>query len=82
MKGLTERAQKLSNFLWSRKRAVETSQLREKAQLLERKFLDEGRDNHKGGLYMMKIMIMADNNVDRLIKPGNTYFFQMLVTVN
>lgn len=47
VKGLTERAQKLSNFLWSRKRAVETSQLREKALLLERKILDEQKDSHK-----------------------------------
>ncbi|KAA0719474.1 Methyltransferase-like protein 17, mitochondrial [Triplophysa tibetana] len=47
VKGLTERAQKLANFLWSRKRAAEPSQLREKARLLERKYLDEERDSHK-----------------------------------
>ncbi|XP_065133167.1 ribosome assembly protein METTL17, mitochondrial isoform X1 [Paramisgurnus dabryanus] len=46
VKDLTERAHKLSNFLWSRKRAVETSQLREKAILLERKFLDKDSDTH------------------------------------
>uniref|UniRef100_A0A8C1YFH1 Ribosome assembly protein METTL17, mitochondrial n=1 Tax=Cyprinus carpio TaxID=7962 RepID=A0A8C1YFH1_CYPCA len=43
---LTERAHKLSNFLWSRKRAIETSQLREKAILLEKKFLEQERDIH------------------------------------
>uniref|UniRef100_A0A9J8D2C5 Methyltransferase like 17 n=2 Tax=Cyprinus carpio TaxID=7962 RepID=A0A9J8D2C5_CYPCA len=46
VKSLTERAHKLSNFLWSRKRAIETSQLREKAILLEKKFLEQERDIH------------------------------------
>ncbi|XP_051726017.1 methyltransferase-like protein 17, mitochondrial [Ctenopharyngodon idella] len=44
VKSLTERAHKLSNFLWSRKRAIETSQLREKASFFERKFLEQERD--------------------------------------
>lgn len=44
VKSLTERAQKLSNFLWSRKRVIESSQLREKAIILERKFLEEERN--------------------------------------
>uniref|UniRef100_A0A671RMJ8 Ribosome assembly protein METTL17, mitochondrial n=1 Tax=Sinocyclocheilus anshuiensis TaxID=1608454 RepID=A0A671RMJ8_9TELE len=43
---LTERAHKLSSFLWSRKRAIESSQLREKAILLEKKFLEQERDIH------------------------------------
>ncbi|XP_026145081.1 methyltransferase-like protein 17, mitochondrial isoform X3 [Carassius auratus] len=46
VKSLTERAHKLSNFLWSRKRATETSQLREKAILLEKTFLEQERDTH------------------------------------
>ncbi|XP_059419375.1 methyltransferase-like protein 17, mitochondrial isoform X3 [Carassius carassius] len=46
VKSLTERAHKLSNFLWSRKRATETSQLREKAILLEKKLLEQDRDIH------------------------------------
>ncbi|XP_067308482.1 ribosome assembly protein METTL17, mitochondrial [Pseudorasbora parva] len=49
VKSLTERAHKLANFLWSRKRALETSQLREKATLLERKFLEQEEDTHKDG---------------------------------
>ncbi|XP_077088646.1 ribosome assembly protein METTL17, mitochondrial isoform X1 [Siphateles boraxobius] len=49
VKSLTERAHKLSNFLWSRKRAIETSQLREKATLLERTFLEKEGDIHKDG---------------------------------
>ncbi|XP_051984445.1 methyltransferase-like protein 17, mitochondrial [Xyrauchen texanus] len=51
VKGLAERAHKLSNFLWSRKRALETSQLRKKAILLERTFLEEESDRHKDGNY-------------------------------
>ncbi|XP_050949856.1 methyltransferase-like protein 17, mitochondrial [Labeo rohita] len=47
VKSLTERAHKLSNFLWSRKRAIEASQLREKAILLEKKFLEQERDIHR-----------------------------------
>ncbi|XP_052476260.1 methyltransferase-like protein 17, mitochondrial [Carassius gibelio] len=46
VKSLTERAHKLSNFLWSRKRATETFQLREKAILLEKTFLEQERDTH------------------------------------
>uniref|UniRef100_A0A8C2K4P9 Ribosome assembly protein METTL17, mitochondrial n=1 Tax=Cyprinus carpio TaxID=7962 RepID=A0A8C2K4P9_CYPCA len=46
VKSLSEKAHKLSNFLWSRKRATETSQLREKAVLLEKKFLEQERDIH------------------------------------
>lgn len=44
VKSLSEKAHKLSNFLWSRKRAIETSQLREKAVLLENKLLEQERD--------------------------------------
>lgn len=46
VKSLSEKAHKLSNFLWSRKQAIETSQLREKAVLLEKKFLEQERDIH------------------------------------
>uniref|UniRef100_A0A8C2AIJ8 Ribosome assembly protein METTL17, mitochondrial n=1 Tax=Cyprinus carpio TaxID=7962 RepID=A0A8C2AIJ8_CYPCA len=46
VKSLSEKAHKLSNFLWSRKRATETSQLREKGVLLEKKFLEQERDIH------------------------------------
>uniref|UniRef100_A0A8C1E4H7 Methyltransferase like 17 n=1 Tax=Cyprinus carpio carpio TaxID=630221 RepID=A0A8C1E4H7_CYPCA len=50
VKSLSEKAHKLSNFLWSRKRATETSQLREKAVLLEKKFLEQERDIHTDGI--------------------------------
>uniref|UniRef100_A0A672QQ01 Methyltransferase-like protein 17, mitochondrial n=1 Tax=Sinocyclocheilus grahami TaxID=75366 RepID=A0A672QQ01_SINGR len=46
VKSLSEKAHKLSNFLWSRKRVIETSQLREKAVLLENTFLEQERDIH------------------------------------
>uniref|UniRef100_A0A673JDZ3 Methyltransferase like 17 n=1 Tax=Sinocyclocheilus rhinocerous TaxID=307959 RepID=A0A673JDZ3_9TELE len=50
VKSLSEKAHKLSNFLWSRKRVIETSQLREKAVLLEKKFLEQERDIHTDGI--------------------------------
>ncbi|KAK2900730.1 hypothetical protein Q8A67_008845 [Cirrhinus molitorella] len=50
VKSLTERAHKLSNFLWSRKRAIEASQLREKAIRLEKKFLEQENDIHTDGI--------------------------------
>uniref|UniRef100_A0A8C2GMZ8 Ribosome assembly protein METTL17, mitochondrial n=1 Tax=Cyprinus carpio TaxID=7962 RepID=A0A8C2GMZ8_CYPCA len=50
VKSLSEKAHKLSNFLWSRKRATETSQLREKGVLLEKKFLEQERDIHTDGI--------------------------------
>uniref|UniRef100_A0A8C1E6C5 Ribosome assembly protein METTL17, mitochondrial n=1 Tax=Cyprinus carpio carpio TaxID=630221 RepID=A0A8C1E6C5_CYPCA len=53
---LSEKAHKLSNFLWSRKRATETSQLREKAVLLEKKFLEQERDIHTGGFKIKRVL--------------------------
>ncbi|XP_016135987.1 methyltransferase-like protein 17, mitochondrial [Sinocyclocheilus grahami] len=50
VKSLSEKAHKLSNFLWSRKRVIETSQLREKAVLLENTFLEQERDIHTDGI--------------------------------
>lgn len=41
VKDLSERALKLTNFLWSRKRAVESHELRERAITLEKKWKEE-----------------------------------------
>ncbi|KAI5608993.1 methyltransferase-like protein 17, mitochondrial isoform X2 [Silurus asotus] len=41
MKDLSERAHKLTNFLWSRKRAVESRDLRERANKLEKKWKEK-----------------------------------------
>ncbi|XP_046707988.1 methyltransferase-like protein 17, mitochondrial isoform X2 [Silurus meridionalis] len=41
MKDLSERAHKLTNFLWSRKRAVESRELRERANKLEKKWKEK-----------------------------------------
>ncbi|XP_076829791.1 ribosome assembly protein METTL17, mitochondrial [Brachyhypopomus gauderio] len=40
IKDLTERVDRLTNVLWSRKRAVETSQLRQRAIALEKKLME------------------------------------------
>ncbi|XP_026876704.2 methyltransferase-like protein 17, mitochondrial isoform X2 [Electrophorus electricus] len=51
VKDLTERAGRLTNFLWSRKRAAEASQLRERAIALEKKWMwnekEQQRDTDK-----------------------------------
>ncbi|XP_072544609.1 ribosome assembly protein METTL17, mitochondrial isoform X2 [Salminus brasiliensis] len=41
LKDLSERSRKLKNYLWSRKRAVEAPVLREKAMVLERKWMEK-----------------------------------------
>ncbi|MCI4377729.1 hypothetical protein PGIGA_G00206940 [Pangasianodon gigas] len=41
VKDLSERARKLTNFLWSRKRAVESHELRERAIALEKKWKEK-----------------------------------------
>ncbi|KAK3567169.1 hypothetical protein QTP86_011306 [Hemibagrus guttatus] len=49
VKDLSERARKLTNFLWSRKRAVERHELRERAIALEKKWKEQERvtdENH------------------------------------
>ncbi|XP_060729619.1 methyltransferase-like protein 17, mitochondrial isoform X2 [Tachysurus vachellii] len=43
VKDLPERAHKLTNFLWSRKRAVESHELRERAIALEKKWKEQER---------------------------------------
>uniref|UniRef100_A0A3B1KBK3 Methyltransferase like 17 n=1 Tax=Astyanax mexicanus TaxID=7994 RepID=A0A3B1KBK3_ASTMX len=43
VKDLSERSSKLKNYLWSRKRAVEASELREKAVTLERKLMEKNQ---------------------------------------
>uniref|UniRef100_A0A671RND9 Ribosome assembly protein METTL17, mitochondrial n=1 Tax=Sinocyclocheilus anshuiensis TaxID=1608454 RepID=A0A671RND9_9TELE len=60
VKSLTERAHKLSSFLWSRKRAIESSQLREKAILLEKKFLEQERDIHTGDDCALKTRVLSE----------------------
>ncbi|XP_060782972.1 methyltransferase-like protein 17, mitochondrial [Neoarius graeffei] len=44
VKDLLERANKLTNFLWSRKRAVENHELREKAIALEKKWREKAEE--------------------------------------
>lgn len=46
---MPERAQKLSQYLWSRKRAVEDSALRKKAVSLEREYWNEAMEKITGG---------------------------------
>ncbi|XP_062849778.1 methyltransferase-like protein 17, mitochondrial [Trichomycterus rosablanca] len=41
VKDLAERAHRLTNFLWSRKRAVETQELRERAAALEKQWMEK-----------------------------------------
>ncbi|XP_030630480.1 methyltransferase-like protein 17, mitochondrial [Chanos chanos] len=43
---LSERAQNLTNFLWSRKRAAEDTQLRERAIALEKELLEKEKASH------------------------------------
>lgn len=71
VKSLSEKAHKLSNFLWSRKRAIETSQLREKSVLLEKKFLEQERDIHTGGLKMQERCYKEINHSDCALKTEN-----------
>ncbi|XP_027009417.2 methyltransferase-like protein 17, mitochondrial [Tachysurus fulvidraco] len=47
VKDLSERARKLTNFLWSRKRAVESHELRERAIELEKKWKERERGTEK-----------------------------------
>lgn len=50
---LTEKAQRLSNFLWSRKRKVEDAQLRAKAMALEKALWSASQEHPTGE--MMRI---------------------------
>ncbi|KAG7454991.1 hypothetical protein MATL_G00251760 [Megalops atlanticus] len=47
--GLADRARRLTNFLWSRKRAVEDSALREKAIALEKTLLEREKEKGRDG---------------------------------
>ncbi|XP_036374814.1 methyltransferase-like protein 17, mitochondrial isoform X2 [Megalops cyprinoides] len=47
--GLADRARRLTNYLWSRKRAVEDSALREKAIALEKTLLEKEKEKGRDG---------------------------------
>lgn len=49
MNRLTDQAHSLTNFLWSRKRAVEDSTLRKKAVRLEKELWERAMENSEGG---------------------------------
>lgn len=46
---LTDRSRSLTNFLWSRKRAVEDSTLRQKALTLEKELWEKAMEKREGG---------------------------------
>uniref|UniRef100_A0AAR2JUU5 Ribosome assembly protein METTL17, mitochondrial n=1 Tax=Pygocentrus nattereri TaxID=42514 RepID=A0AAR2JUU5_PYGNA len=60
LKDLSERSRRLKNYLWSRKRAAEAPQLREKAVELEERWMAEEKQRQSGELHLLQSRVLFE----------------------